>query len=253
MAPNLTGAQPSIQPIFALDIITAALALTFLILATRPTLKRIKERKFTFRNKDTGSPLKTTLGTYLFLSPALLCLFLAHLFRFINDLLQTSGPGIDYNGNLQLHDRRPSLSGTGYDYSIAVLSFTADMASIIYTTLLNGGVWIYSNHVTSNGTNLARPGWKSKIWNTFVMLSILGTGLAAWGLVMAAWGRTDSYPTVVESDGVTRIVHVVYRAVVVAASLSVSVEVLRRYFFIRKHSSKSVRLTILIQPSMVHR
>lgn len=251
MAPNLTGAQPSTQAIFALDIITAAIALTFLILATRPTLKRIKAREFTVRSKDTGSPLKTTLGTYLFLYPALFCFFLTYVLRFVNDLLKTSGPGIGYNGDLQLHGRRPTQSGTGYDYSIAVLSFTVDMASIFYTTLINGGIWIYSNHVTSNGTNLARPGWKSTVWNTFIMLSILGTGLAAWGLAIAARGHTDSYPTMVELDNTTRILHVVYRAVVVAASLSVSVEVLRRYFFVRKHSSKSVSLAAIDRPAIV--
>lgn len=240
MAPNLTGAQSSTQAIFALDIITAAIALTLLGLATRPTLKRIKARKFTVRNKDTGSPLKTTLGTYLFLYPALFFLFIAYLFRFINDLLKTSGPGIDYDGDLQLHGRRPTQNDTGYDYSIAVLSFAADMASIFYTTLLNGGVWIYANHVTSNGTNLARQDWKSKIWNTFIMFSILGTGLAAWGLAIAARRHADWYSAMVESDHTTRIVHIVYRAVVVAASLSVSVEVLRRYAFVRKLSSKSV-------------
>lgn len=241
MAPDLTGAQPSTQAIFALDIVTSATALVLLGLATRPALRRIKARKFSVRSKDTGSPLKTTLGTYLFLYPALCCLFLAYLFRFVIDLLKTSGEGVDYGGNLGLHGRRPALDGSGYDYSIAVLSFAAMMASIFYSTLLNGGVWIYSNHVTSNGSNLSRPDWKSKLWNSFIMLCILGTGLAAWGLAIASRGHADSYSSVVHSDNATMIVHIVYRAVVVAASLSVSVEMLRRYVFIRKHSSKSVR------------
>lgn len=60
---NITNERASYQAVFALDIITAAGALTLLILATRPMFKRIIARRFTSPSQSSSrdTPLKTTL------------------------------------------------------------------------------------------------------------------------------------------------------------------------------------------------
>lgn len=239
MAVDLSGTRSSYQAVFALDVITAVIALTLLGLATKPTFQRIFERRFSVPDSNHGTPLRTSLGTYLFLYPGLFCFFLAYVFQFVQDILKTGGSGIDYNDKLQLGGRRGYGSNT-YDYSIAVLSFAISLASIFFATLINGGVWIYSNHVTSNSTGISEPGWKSRIWNTFIMLAILGTGVAAWGLGIDMRDRTTTFSEAVSSDRATRIVYILYRCVIVSASISVSVEVIRRYVAVKNNSGKNV-------------
>lgn len=238
---NITHERASYQAVFALDIITAALALVFLALASKPTFQRLKQRRFTApgsQNSARDGPLKTTLGTYLFLWPALLCLFVAYLCRFISDLLKTAGT-IHYNEDLGWNGRRAySLDGSGYESDISALTFTTTLATIFFTVLLNGGVWIHSSHVQENGTGISTPKTMSRIWNTFIMLAMLGTGLAAWGLGMQARDVSTgssgpdarlSWSNVMQHDRATRITYIVHEAIVVAASLSVSIEVLREY------------------------
>jgi hypothetical protein len=250
---NITNEQASYQAVFALDVITAAVSLTLLGLASRPTFQRIKARQFSSSSKyqtDRDAPLKTNLGTYLFLWPALLCYFIAYTTRFISDLLKTNGT-IDYDADLSWNGRRAySIDDSGYGTSISALSFTTTLATIFFTILLNGGVWIHSSHVQSNGTNTSTPKKMSKIWNTFIMLLMLATGLAAWGRGMAvrdvsagSSGPSSmlSWSNVLNHDRITRIIYIVHECVVVASSLSVTVEVLREYSTTNKYSH-SVRL-----------
>ncbi|KAL1801155.1 hypothetical protein ACET3X_001497 [Alternaria dauci] len=238
---NITNERQSYRAVFSLDVITAAGALILLILASRPTFKRIKQRRFTTpgnENSARDGPLKTTLGTYLFLWPALLCLFVAYVCRFVSDLLKTSGT-IDYNSDLGWNGRRAyTLTGSEYSSSISALTFTTTLATIFFTVLLNGGVWIHSSHVQENSTGITTPKTMSRIWNTFIMLVMLGTGVAAWGLGMKARDISTgsagpdallSWSNVLSHDRATRITYIVHEAIVVAASLSVSVEVLREY------------------------
>jgi hypothetical protein len=79
---------------------------------------------------------------------------------------------------------------------------------------------------------------KSKIWNTFIMLAMLATGLAAWGRGMdvrdPSTGSSGpnsmlSWSNVLHHDKITRIIYLVHECVVIASSLSVSIEVLREY------------------------
>lgn len=238
---NITNERPSYQAVFSLDVITAAGALILLGLASRPTFKRIKQRRFTAPGKENSArdgPLKTTLGTYLFLWPALLCLFVAYVCRFVSDLLKTSGT-IDYTSDLGWNGRRAyTLIGSEYSSSISALTFTTTLATIFFTVLLNGGVWIHSSHVQENGTGISTPKTMSRIWNTFIMFAMLGTGVAAWGLGMEvrdiSTGSSGpdallSWSNVMSHDRATRITYIVHEAIVVAASLSVSAEVLREY------------------------
>lgn len=239
MSINITNERASSQAVFALDIITAVGALTLLILATRPTFKRIKARRFTSRSKSSSrdAPLKTTLGTYLFLWPALLCLFTAYVARFISDLLQTSGR-ILYESDLSWNGRTAYSNQGRHSTSISALSFTTTLATIFFTVLLNGGVWIHSSHVQSNGTDVSAPRTRSKIWNTLIMLAMLGTGLGAWGRGMSVRHISNgsfgpdallNWSNVLQHDRVCRIVYIVHEAIVVAASLSVTAEVLLEY------------------------
>lgn len=244
---DLTGERSSYQAAFAFDVITAAVALTLLALASRPTFQRIKARRFSIASKDRPLPLKTSLGTYLFLYPGLIFIFITYTLDFVADLLKTSGT-IEYDGGLVLHGNRP-FSNSAYGYSIAILSLVSELLSIFFTVLLNGGVWIYSSHTLANGTGRQAPSLKSKIYNTLIMLAMLATGLAAWGLGVSVRSRSATWASTVEDHQTTRTLYVVYRAVVVAASISVSVQVAKEYLDCNKHSSRDVSISRTSKPS----
>lgn len=249
MSVNITNERASYQAVSALDLITAADALTLLILATRPMFKRIIARRFTSPSNSSSrdAPLKTTLGTYLFLWPALLCLFIAYVARFANDLLKTSGR-IAYEIDLVWNGRTAYDAHGRHRTSISALSFTTGLATIVFTVLLNGGVWIHSSQVQENGTAISIPKTDSKIWNTLIMLAMLGTGVGAWGRGMSERdvrngslgpNALSSWSNVLHHDQATRIVYIVHEAIVVAASLSVTIEVLNEY----KTTNKCARCT----------
>jgi hypothetical protein len=144
---NITKVRASFQAVFALDVITAAGAFILLGLAAKPTFQRIKARRFTSTSKSHGTPLKTSLGTYLFLWPALLCLFIAYLTRFVSDLIETNG-FIAYEADLSWNGRISySIADNEYGTSVSSLTFATALATIFFTVLLNGGVWIHSSHV----------------------------------------------------------------------------------------------------------
>lgn len=251
-AVSITDERASYKAVFALDILTAASALALLVVASRPTFQRIKQRKFTARSsihRNRGAelgrdgPLKTTLGTYLFLWPALLCLFVAYLCRTISDVLKTSGT-INYDDDLGWNGRR-AFSTNGYESSISALTFATTLATIFFTVLLNGGVWIHSSHVQDNGTGISTPKTMSRIWNTFIMLAMLATGVAAWGLGLQARDvasgssgtqATLAWANVMANNQATRIIYIVHECIVVAASLSVSIEVIREYSTTNKNA-----------------
>jgi hypothetical protein len=235
---NIGNERASFQAVFALDILTATGALILLGLASKPTFQRIKARRFSATDKSHGTPLNTALGTYLFLWPALLCLFVAYTARFVSDLLQTNG-FIAYEADLSWNGRMSySISDNAYGSSVSALTFTTALATIFFTVLLNGGVWIHSSHVQSNGTGLSAPNMISKLWNTFIMLAMLATGLAAWAMGMT---RRDtslgslssisklSWSNVLNHDRDVKIVYIVHQCIIIAASLSVTVQVLREY------------------------
>ncbi|GAB7358830.1 hypothetical protein MBLNU230_g4053t1 [Neophaeotheca triangularis] len=256
---DIGSTRSAFQAVFALDVSTAGIALILLGLASLPTFKRLKERRLSMPTKRSGSdtPLKTTLGTYLFLWPALFCLAAAYTFQFVTDLLQSSG-SIQYNGDLQLKARFP-VENNSYGYSTSVLSFATSLALIFTTILLNGGVWIHSNHVTSNGTGVNGPGTMSKIVNTLELLLMLAIGLAAWGRGMyvrdSLQEGSRTWSDAVDNDLPARALYTAFRCVVIAASISVSIEVLRRYAFVKNNSSKNsserknlVRFAVVIVP-----
>ncbi|KAJ4378419.1 hypothetical protein N0V86_006122 [Didymella sp. IMI 355093] len=79
---------------------------------------------------------------------------------------------------------------------------------------------------------------KSKVWNTFIILAMLGTGVGAWGRGMSVRNIGNGslgtnalldWSNVLHHDQVTRIVYIVHEAIVIAASLSVTIQVLHEY------------------------
>ncbi|KAF2844774.1 hypothetical protein T440DRAFT_512019 [Plenodomus tracheiphilus IPT5] len=232
---RITEEQPSYKAVFGLDIVTAAIALILLGLATRPTFQRIKAGRFSSLNGAQDEPFKTTLGTYLFLWPALLCFSIVYIVRCASDILKTRGI-VDYDKDLSWNGRAAyTVSSNENGTRLSALTFTTAFTNILFTVLLNGGVWIHSSHVQSNGTGTSSPKKKSKIWNTFIMLMILATGVAAWGVGMdvrdmsgGTMGRL-AWSDVLVRDRVTRILYIVYECTVIVSSTSVSIEVWREY------------------------
>jgi hypothetical protein len=243
---NISNERASYQAVFALDVLTATGALILLGLASNPTFQHVKARRFSSTDKAHGTPLNTALGTYLFLWPALLCLFIAYTARFVSDLLQTDGliayeADLSWNGQISY-----SIRDNAYGSSVSALTFATTLATIFFTVLLNGGVWIHSSHVQSNGTGMSAPSMISKIWNTFIMLAMLSTGLAAWAIGIT---RRDtslgslssisklSWSNVLNHERDVRTIYIVHQCIVVAASLSVTIEVLREYLTTNKKAS----------------
>jgi hypothetical protein len=235
---NITNERASFQAIFALDIITAAGALILLGLASKPTFQRIKARRFTSTSKSHGTPLKTALGTYLFLWPALFFVLVAYTARFVSDLLQTNG-FIAYDSDLSWNGRPSySISYNPHGTSVSTLSFLTTLATIFFTVLQTGGVWVHSSHIQSNGTGRSAPNTISKIWNAFIMLAMLATGLAAWGIGMTRRDTTLgslsslarlSWSNILDHEHDVRAIYIAHQCIVVAASLSVTGQVLREY------------------------
>jgi hypothetical protein len=252
---NIANERASYQTVFALDVITAAGAFVLLALAAKPTFHRIKARRFSSANKSNGSPLKTSLGTYLFLWPALLFFLLAYTTRFVADLIQTNGD-IAYDADLSWNGRFSyRIAENGYGTSVSSLTFATTLATIFFTVLLNGAVWIHSSHVRSNGTGLSSPNTMSKVWNAFIMLAMLATGLAAWGIGMTqrdtSLGSLSflsrlSWSNVLNHDYQTRIIYIVHQCIVIAASVSVTIQVLMEYSTTNKNSPMVRLLSILL-------
>jgi hypothetical protein len=251
---NITNERASYQAAFALDVITAAGAFILLGLAAKPTFQRIKARRFSSTSKSNGSPLKTSLGTYLFLWPALFFFLFAYTTRFVADLIQTNGD-IAYDADLSWNGRFSyRIAENGYGTSVSGLTFATTLATILFTVLLNGGVWIHSSHVRSNGTGFSAPNTISKVWNTCIMLAMLATGLAAWGIGMTqrdtSLGSLSflsrlSWSNVLNHDYQTKIIWIVHQCVVIAASLSVTIQVLMDYSTTNKNTPAVCMLVVV--------
>ena len=235
---DLADARESYRAIFALDVITAVAGLALFLLATKPTFQRLLERRLSVRDKY-GSPLKTPLGTFLFVWPGLLCFTASYILLLANDLYKTAAPaGVDYDGDLTLGGRRPGGSGNPYARTIAAISFARTFLGIVFATVITGGIWIYSSHILANNASKrtgSAPGLRSKLWNTYIMLAIAGTGLATFGLGLAARPNdSTSFGQIVHSDGATRTVYLIYRVIIVATGISVTRTALKSYLKVKR-------------------
>jgi hypothetical protein len=130
-----------------------------------------------------------------------------------------------------------------YGKSISILSFLYQCAMILMNTSIVGAIWIYANHIHSNGTHLREPGFLSMVLNSFWMLAILGLGFASWAVGMARRGSGNSalaYPSQIGSDYIVRTLYVVYLSVVIGASTSVTIEGILCWLGIKKNGLPGV-------------
>lgn len=241
--PGITNTTTAVKAIFALDIITAILAFVLFIAATVIVLTRIANGRIRSFTRSSGAgPLKTTLSTHLFLIPALLFLTLAYAIQSAVVALQAKSASLasvtsafDYNYTSDL-----SSSASISTSTISALSFTQQLASILFSVFLTAAVWLHSNNLTTNGTNVNSPGTFSRIWNTVIIIAILVFGLAAWGQGLSARGSGHnalSFSDTISNDRITRILFVVFRCVVIYTSTSVSIEVVRNYLNLNKNGA----------------
>ncbi|KAF2260334.1 hypothetical protein CC78DRAFT_584894 [Lojkania enalia] len=250
--PSLYDTTPSVKGIFSFHVIVAGLALIGFITACALVLIRfINGRIRSFHKarpalgdggRDGGySPLKTTLGTHLFLVPAFFCLSIAYA-------VEAGVVGLDIYANAPASVTSPyaypyaggraSSAGTSHGAAISILSFTFSLAKLLMTTALTGAVWLHSNNLTNNGTGVNSPSKLSKIWNAFWLTAILAFSLASWGegLWHRGGGRTaQTFGGAIRSDYTTRVLFIVYRCIVIFISTSVSIEVLLNYFKVKRN------------------
>ncbi|KAL8850572.1 MAG: hypothetical protein Q9221_004529 [Calogaya cf. arnoldii] len=154
-------------------------------------------------------------------------------------------------------DGEPIVNTTNAQ-STSILTFIQQLAAILFTVFLTAAVWLHSNNLTTNGTNVNSPGILSKIWNASILTAILVFGLAAWGQglsVRRGGQNASSFPDVLTDDRITRILFIVFRCVVVFTSTSVSVEVLRNYVTLNRNGTPGnaerpllARFTFLVVP-----
>lgn len=244
--PSLVSTSSSVKAFFAFDVIVAGLAAILGLIATSLFITRLKNKRPQYHEMGKNQPLKSTLATHAFLIPSLLFLCLEYATLAALVALQVRG-GTDI-----------SIT-TGYSYSygpvppilknaqtISNLSWTNEFAEIFFTLCLNGAVWLHSSHVTSNGTGVGQPSMISKIWNSIILILIAVFGLAAWssGLYVRD-GESLTYPGAVDTDLPTRALHITFRCIVVFSSLSVAIEVIRRWTKLNKNGIPNVRFPSL--------
>lgn len=215
---------------FALDVLTAGLAFIICVTATI-----LASRKQTYRSVSRASSSKSVRGTspkgtYAFLIPGALFLAVAYS-------VASANVALSYNNNKLVpiteayslkYPHRTSLIKTATGAEVG-LSFAKGITNIFATIMLNGAVWLHSSHVTSNGTGIGEPSFLSIIWNTVILLAMAGTGLASWGEALAVRSSSEGYSTVLDNDTVSRALYITFRCCVIVASVSVSVEAIKRY------------------------
>lgn len=238
---SLTTATSSIRAVFSLDVIVSALALFLAIIAVILALTRHKRRNDQYHglSDSSSTPLKSTLATHFFLVPSLLflCIEYASLAAIVGLQLHLSASTTITTG----YSYQALFSGTRSDDTIEGLSYTQQFAAIVFTTCLNGAVWLHSSHITSNGTGIGQPSTTSKIWNTVILSCIVGTGFAAWGWAISLKGTgISTYASAVQIDEVARALHVTFRCIVIFSSLSVAVEVVRKWTELDRNGTPGV-------------
>ncbi|KAL9000223.1 MAG: hypothetical protein Q9169_001125 [Polycauliona sp. 2 TL-2023] len=230
--PEITTTTSAVKAIFSLDVVTAIFASLLLVLAVALVITRITKGHIrSFTRRTSAGPLKTTLSTHLCLVPALLCFTIAYAVQSALVALQVNAASpvsitavFGYSDGNYIDDVSTQ--------TISALTFSQQFASILFTVFLTAAVWLHSNNLTTNGTNVNSPGTLSKIWNAAILTAILAFGLAAWGqgLSVRDGGQNPStFQDTVDSDRITRILFIVYRCVVIFTSTSVSIEVIRNY------------------------
>ena len=247
---NITNAPRSVQGIFALHVTTASLALVFTLIALWLALRRLKNSsawRETNRQRlsDGEAPLKSSVWTYAFLIPALLCLSVGYAtLAGVVALQVTSNSPVSVTSPFS--HRYDSATSSAKGTTVSALSYNNALATVLTSVGLTGGVWLHSVNLKSNGTGVTSPGVWSRAWNTFILLTMLALGVGSWARGMAV--RNDQiYPTTLQTDLATRALYIAHRVWVILSSTSVTVQVVGYYLALKKNSGPGVSRAVTSQ------
>ena len=235
---SLTSTTPAVRGVFALQVVVTVLAFLLTLVVSSLAAILFIRRRLRRRSRKT-SPR----GTFAFLFAGILCLAIAQAAtaaRIAQQTKSSSPASITHAFTLYYHGSSSSDSNTEAS-SIAVnISFLNAFAFIISTICLNGAVWLHSSHATSNGLAVGQPSRISIIGNALLLLLMAATGFASWGLAMSSQTANAPYGNVLQNNLSSRATYTAFRACVVAASVSVAIEAIRRFKQVRNHSSRDV-------------
>ncbi|KAE8866872.1 hypothetical protein PTNB73_04966 [Pyrenophora teres f. teres] len=248
----ITNTTSAVQAIFSLHVITAGSALLLSLAAIFVLLRQLSGgpgQPRTFRKFTRSTDIKhSSLATHLFLLLGLSTLFIAYATQSSIVALQSrlSSPfsitsAYAYPQYTAPYGFNPSIH---YAKILSILSFTYQCATILLNTAIVGAIWITANYLQNNGTGIREPGKVSWVLNGAWMAAILGLGFASWGLGLVKRGSGDAavvYGDLVQGDHMVRTLYVVYMAVVIAASTSVTIEAVLCWIGVRKNGFAGTR------------
>jgi len=235
---SLTSTTAAVRGVFALQVVVTVLAfLPTLILSSMAAILFIR-RSSRHRSRKT-SPR----GTFAFLIPGILCLAIAQAAtaaRVAQQTKSSSPASITHAFSLYYPGSSSSDTNSAASSTSVNLSFLNAFAFIISTICLNGAVWLHSSHATSNGLAVGQPSRISIVGNVLLLLLMAATGFASWGLAMSSYTANAPYGNVLQNNLSSRSTYTAFRACVVAASISVATEAIRRFKQVKNHSSRDV-------------
>lgn len=235
---SLASTTAAVRGVFALQVAVTVLA--FLLTLVVCSLAAIL---FIRRGSRHRSRRTSPRGTFAFLFPGIFCLAIAQAANAARVALQansSSPASITHAFSLYYQGSSSSDTNSEASSSSVNLSFLNAFAFIISTICLNGAVWLHSSHATANGLAVGQPSRISIVGNVLLLLLMAGTGFASWGLAMSSYTANAPYGNVLQSDVPSRATYTTFRACVVGASISVSIEAIRRFKQVKNHSSRNV-------------
>ena len=185
---GITNASSAVKGIFSLHVITACVSFLLFLAALGLFAKQLTGRRSQSRTvmkvwQSTGKRHSAT-STQFFVLTGLFCLMLGYAAQSAIVALQsrlTVSPF--YITSSYAYPRYPGVTTSTpnlrYGSAISILSFLYQCAMILMNASIVGAIWIYANHVHSNGTQLREPGMLSMALNLFWMVAILALGLAS--------------------------------------------------------------------------
>jgi hypothetical protein len=224
---SLTSTTPAVRGVFALQVVVTVLAFLLTLVVCSLAVILFIRRSSRRRSRKT-SPR----GTFASLFAGILCLAIAQAATAARIAQQTkSSSPVSITHAFSLHYQGSSSSDSNSEASSTSvnLSFLNAFAFIISTICLNGAVWLHSSHATSNGLAIGQPSRVSIVDNVLLLLLMATTGFASWGLAMSSYTANAPYGNVLQNNLSSRATYTAFRACVVAASISVATEAIRRF------------------------
>jgi hypothetical protein len=248
---SLKSTTPAVRGVFALQVVVTVLA--FLLTLVVSSLAAVL---FVRRSSRRRSRKTSPRGTFAFVFAGILCLAIAQAAtaaRIAQQTKSSSPASITHACSLHYQGSSSSDNNSEASSTSVNLSFLNAFAFIISTICLNGAVWLHSSHATSNGLAVGQPSRISIVGNVLLLLLMAATGFASWGLAMSSYTASAPYGNVLQNNLSSRATYTAFRACVVAASISVATEAIRRFKQVRNHSSRDVRLLSLSLSSILSR